>query len=144
MASLPLPEFTRFLNLSQEELEIEASTRATVTAQLKQSERQFLAQRADLRAKQTTIPPPANDAQITAELNSLADDILKNEEELARNDAIVMLIAKLRTGGSPAPQPAGSSTAPPPPAQAASSTTAASSLPPATQFRRGPTEQFEK
>ena len=130
MASLPLPEFTRFLNLSQEELEIEASTRATVTAQLKQRERQFLAQRADLRAKQTTIPPPANDAQITAELNSLADDILKNEEELARNDAIVMLIAKLRTGGSPAPQPAGSSTAPPPPAQAASS------LPPATQFRQ--------
>ena len=129
MASLPLPEFTRFLNLSQEELEIEASTRATVTAQLKQRERQFLAQRADLRAKQT-IPPPANDAQITAELNSLADDILKNEEELARNDAIVMLIAKLRTGGSPAPQPAGSSTAPPPPAQAASS------LPPATQFRQ--------
>ena len=94
MASLPLPEITRFLNLNQEELEIEASTRATVTAQLKQSERQFLAQRVDLRAKQT-IPPSANDAQITAELDSLADDILKNEEELARNDAIVMLIAKL-------------------------------------------------
>ena len=125
MASLPLPEITRFLNLNQEELEIEASTRATVTAQLKQSERQFLAQRVDLRAKQT-IPPSANDAQITAELDSLADDILKNEEELARNDAIVLLIAKLRTGGSPAPQPAGSSTAPPP-AQAASGTTAASS-----------------
>ena len=135
MASLPLPEITRFLNLNQEELEIEASSRATVTAQLKQTERQFLAQRSDLRDKQT-IPPSANDAQIQAELDSLADDILKNEEELARNDAIVLLIAKLRTGGSPAPQPAGSSTAPPPPAQAASGPTAASSLPPATQFRQ--------
>ena len=133
MASLPLPEITRFLNLNQEELEIEASSRATVTAQLKQIERQFLAQRSDLRNKQT-IPPSANDAQIQAELDSLADDILKNEEELARNDAIVLLIAKLRTGGSPAPQPAGSSTAPPP--AAASGPTAASSLPPATQFRQ--------
>ena len=135
MASLPLPEITRFLNLNQEELEIEASSRATVTAQLKQGERQFLAQRVALRAKQT-IPPSADDAQVQADLDSLADDILKNEEELARNDAIVLLIAKLRTGGSPAPQPAGSSTAPPPPAQAASGTTAASSLPPATQFRQ--------
>ena len=53
MASLPLPEFTRFLNLSQEELEIEATARATVTAQLKASERQFLQQRNELRAKQT-------------------------------------------------------------------------------------------
>lgn len=134
MASLPLPEFTRFLTLSQEELEIEATARATITAQLKASERQFLQRRTDLRAKQT-IPPSANDAQITADLTSVADDILKNEEELARNDAIVMLIAKLRTGGTPAPLPAGSSTGPSP-AQTAGSTATASSPQPATQYRQ--------
>ena len=134
MASLPLPEFTRFLNLSQEELEIEATARATITAQLKASERQFLQQRNELRAKQT-IPPSADDAQITADLTRVADDILKNEEELARNDALVMLIAKLRTGGTPAPLPAGSSTGPSP-AQATGGTATASSSQPATQYRQ--------
>ena len=115
MANIPVTEISRFLNLNDNELEVEQGATATITAQLKANERTFLQQRSDLRAR-LTVPPSADDDEVQQELLRVTGDIQDNEEQINRNNAIVTLIAKLRSvrptgaGGTP---PTGRASTPP-------------------------------
>ena len=115
MANIPVTEISRFLNLNDSELEVEQGATATITAQLKARERTFLQQRSDLRAR-LTVPPSADDDEVQQELLRVTGDIQDNEEQINRNNAIVTLIAKLRSvrptgaGGTP---PTGRASTPP-------------------------------
>ena len=115
MANIPVTEISRFLNLNDNELEVEQGATATITAQLKANERTFLQQRSDLRAR-LTVPPSADDGEVQQELLRVTGDIQDNEEQINRNNAIVALIAKLRSvrptgaGGTP---PTGRASTPP-------------------------------
>ena len=114
--------------MNDPELEVEQGATSTITAQLKARERGFLQERSDLRAR-ITAPPSADDATVQQEILRVSGDIMDNEQEIARNNIIASLIAKLRLakspGGSASPvvtpstparvtSPGGGTTAPPP------------------------------
>ena len=128
MANISAQDLDKYLKMNDPELEVEQGATSTITAQLKARERGFLQERSELRAR-ITAPPSADDATVQQEILRVSGDIMDNEQEIARNNIIASLIAKLRlaksSGGSASPvvtpstptrvtAPGGGTTAPPP------------------------------
>ena len=82
MAKLPIADMTKYLNMTPEDLQMEANATAQITAQLKRQETSFLQDRTDLRNR-LTVPPAPDDAEVQADIARISGSIVDNERELA-------------------------------------------------------------
>ena len=95
-AAIEAKELDKLLQLTLEDLEIEAGVANTSKAQLKHNERTFLAEREHLRDELDKAPTPDEATRIRAAIKANDDNIVTNEAEMLALDTKRKLIGMLK------------------------------------------------
>ena len=96
-SALDTKELDKLMRMNVEQLETEAGLTNTIKAQLKQHERQFLAERETLKTELDNAPP-GEEGRVRDAIKVNDDNIIDNEKELLALETKRTLLGLLKKG----------------------------------------------